>query len=217
MKNPNTPCPGTVIGLKGNETGRSETEPSSRVEARTPNGRASMVSFDDPIAPRTVAPPPLGRHPLSMQSAEPGAQPRQHLARNAAQSVEPTSFLAWLGLLTQARPLLVACSASVGAALLTVLLLAASRFTVPRRAPPTAQHAPVVAAELKSLCPATTTPPPASASSPASAPTLAPLPRAPTAAPKARVPVRIAASTQAAPSSHADTRSLESPRRKAIY
>ena len=189
---------------------RPQPVPPRPTATKLAAARASMVSVErPPDRPRAVTPPPLGRHPLSLVTPEAERPTHQRASEKMLRPAGQPAFLARLGLLTKARPLLVGCFAGTGAALLTILLLATTRVAAPRPAQATAQRAPILVAELNSLRPATLAPTPAPAS--------APISPAATEVAKARAPVRTSASAQAVQASSAPKISAEPPRPKSLY
>jgi hypothetical protein len=162
---------------------------------------------------KAVAPPPLGRHPLLLSTSD-DVRPLpldKPATGKAAKTAPPLSLLARLGILTRERPLLVGCATGVGAALLVILLLAATRLTAPRADHSTAQRAPALVAELNSLRPATLAP------TPASGPIPAPGPSAKIEVSKTHAPAGPLVSVRPGQASGVRRPLVESSRSKALY
>lgn len=158
----------------------------------------------------TVTPPPLGRHPLAVL-AEEKEEPSLHWqpTRKDARAASKPSLLTRLGLLTKARPLLVGCFTGVGAALLTILLVAATRVMAPRPAQLAAPQTSVFVAELNSLRPA--------AIAPAPVPALASASSVVTDAPQSEVFAQPSVSAQAIRHGGARKASAAAPHSKSLY
>jgi len=125
-------------------------------------------------APRPLETAALTHRPemsaLTSPPARPGPPPLPATKR--------TSWLARLGLMTKAHPLVVASGASAGALLVVTVLILGARLVDRRRSSVAAPSVPVLVSQLNSLRPASSVPLP----SPATAPTHAP--------PEATRPVR---------------------------
>ena len=156
---------------------RPQFVPPRPAPAKPSGARPPKVSVGaPPDYPRTASPPPLGRHPLSFPASTAELPQHHRTATKTTRGTGQASLLARLGLLAKTRPLLAACFVGFGAALITLLLLAATRIAAPRSASSTTPRAPSLVASLNSLRPATLAvdsaraPAPAPAQAPAQAP-----------------------------------------------
>jgi hypothetical protein len=158
---------------------------------------------------RSVVPPPLGRHPLSFATASDAPPLRDTDAEKSAVEAKP-SFLGRIGLLTQARLLLVGGIAGFGAVLIVVLLRGVTRLVAPHDTQHRTASAQVVA-ELSPLRPATLEP------DPAVTPVRVPTASSPNEVLKPYRSVRANARPRAAEATGEQTPSVEQTRARALY